>query len=116
MNNNSPNTAPATAPTAAAPSTAPPRATCKPCSATTKHPPAWKRPALWIGLAMLLVAAGGVCYSRREMTNAAPVYVTEALKKGKLTLTVAATAAAPTRSVSIPAASCRARSSVCWWT
>jgi HlyD family secretion protein len=63
----------------------------------------WARPSLWIGLAVLAAAAGGIYYwQAQKESNAAPVYVTEALRKGNLTLTVAANGTLqPTRSVSI---------------
>ena len=63
----------------------------------------WARPALWIGLAVLAAAAGGIYYwQAQKESNAAPVYVTEALRKGNLTLTVAASGTiVPTRVVSI---------------
>ena len=63
----------------------------------------WARPSLWIGLAVLAAAAGGIYYwQAQKESNAAPVYVTEALRKGNLTLTVAANGTiVPTRVVSI---------------
>jgi HlyD family secretion protein len=63
----------------------------------------WARPSLWIGLAVLAAAAGGIYYwQAQQESNAAPVYVTEALRKGNLTLTVAANGTiVPTRVVSI---------------
>jgi HlyD family secretion protein len=63
----------------------------------------WARPSLWIGLAVLAAAAGGLYYwQAQKESNAAPVYVTEALRKGNLTLTVAANGTiVPTRVVSI---------------
>ena len=63
----------------------------------------WARPALWVGLAVLAAAAGGIYYwQAQKESNAAPVYVTEALRKGNLTLTVAANGTiVPTRVVSI---------------
>ncbi len=63
----------------------------------------WARPYLWIGLAVLAAAAGGIYYwQAQKESNAAPVYVTEALRKGNLTLTVAANGTiVPTRVVSI---------------
>jgi HlyD family secretion protein len=51
----------------------------------------WARPSLWIGLAVLAAAAGGIYFwQAQKESNAAPVYVTEALRKGNLTLTVTA--------------------------
>ena len=63
----------------------------------------WARPSLWIGLAVLAAAAGGIYYwQAQKESNGAPVYVTEALRKGNLTLTVAANGTiVPTRVVSI---------------
>ena len=43
----------------------------------------WARPSLWIGLAVLAAAAGGIYFwQAQKESNAAPVYVTEALRKG----------------------------------
>jgi HlyD family secretion protein len=63
----------------------------------------WQRTSLWIGVAAVIVLAGGVTYWRaQQATKAAPVYVTEALKKGDITLTVAANGTLqPTRSVNV---------------
>ncbi len=63
----------------------------------------WARPSLWIGLAVLAAAAGGIYFwQAQKESNAAPVYVTEARRKGNLTLTVAANGTiVPTRVVSI---------------
>lgn len=70
---------------------------------TDKPPRWWQRTSLWIGVAAVIVLAGGVTYWRaQQATKAAPVYVTEALKKGDITLTVAANGTLqPTRSVTI---------------
>jgi HlyD family secretion protein len=63
----------------------------------------WRRPLLWIGVAtVLLLAAGAYYWQAQKKTNAAPVYVTEAVRKGNLTLTVAANGTiVPTRVVTI---------------
>ena len=63
----------------------------------------WKRPSLWIGVAAVLVVAGWFYYwQAQKQTSAAPVYVTEALRKGNLTLTVSANGTLqPTRAVNI---------------
>jgi HlyD family secretion protein len=63
----------------------------------------WRRPALWMGLiAVVVLVAGAYFWQARKQTNAAPVYVTEALRKGSLTLTVAANGTiVPTRVVNI---------------
>ncbi len=63
----------------------------------------WQRASLWIGLAAVLAAAGGwYAWQAQKKANAAPVYVTEALRKGNLTLTVSANGTLePTRAVNI---------------
>lgn len=63
----------------------------------------WRRPLVW-GIAALLVLfiAGVWFWQARSKNNAAPVYVTEAVSKGNLTLSVTANGTLqPTRSVSI---------------
>lgn len=63
----------------------------------------WKRASLWVGLAAVLIAAGGwTAWQEQKKANAAPVYVTEALRRGNLTLTVSANGTLePTRAVNI---------------
>ena len=63
----------------------------------------WQRSSLWIGVAAVAVLAGGwTWWQAQQKTKAAPVYVTEALRKGDITLTVAANGTLqPTRSVNI---------------
>lgn len=63
----------------------------------------WQRSSLWIGVAAVVLLAGGWTYwQAQQSTKAAPVYVTEALKKGDITLTVAANGTLqPTRSVNV---------------
>lgn len=63
----------------------------------------WQRPTLWLGaVALIIVAAGLLYWQAQRKTGAAPVYVTEAVRKGKLTLTVAANGTLqPTRTVNI---------------
>ena len=63
----------------------------------------WQRPALWITLLVLVLAAVGFVYwQRAQQANAAPVYVTEPVRKGDLTLTVSANGTLqPTRTVNI---------------
>lgn len=63
----------------------------------------WQRPSLWIGVAALgLLAGGWTWWQAQQKSKAAPVYVTEALRKGDITLTVAANGTLqPTRSVTI---------------
>mgnify|MGYP001474383718 FL=1 len=68
-----------------------------------KPPRWWQRSSLWIGLAALLLAAGGVYYwQAQKAVKAAPAYVTTPLAKGNITLTVSANGTLqPTRSVNI---------------
>jgi len=63
----------------------------------------WRRPTVWAAAALLLVTAGGVLYwQASSKSKAAPVYVTEAAERGKLTLSVNANGTLqPTRSVNI---------------
>lgn len=64
----------------------------------------WKRPAWWLGLALVLaLAAGGYAYwQQQQSANAAPRFVTEPVQRGNLTLTVSANGTLqPTRSVNI---------------
>lgn len=63
----------------------------------------WQRTSLWAGLAIAVAAGAGFWYwSGVQARKAAPVYITEALKRGDLTLTVAANGTLqPTRSVNI---------------
>jgi HlyD family secretion protein len=63
----------------------------------------WRRPALWIGiLAVLVLAAGGYYWQAQKNTNAAPTFVTEAVRRGNLTLNVLANGTLqPTRAVNI---------------
>lgn len=63
----------------------------------------WQRPSLLAGVAIAVAAGAGWWYwSGVKARNAAPVYVTEALKRGDITLTVAANGTLqPTRSVNI---------------
>ncbi|MFP5468044.1 MAG: efflux RND transporter periplasmic adaptor subunit [Gammaproteobacteria bacterium] len=63
----------------------------------------WKRPALWLGVAAVVLAAGGWAYwQAQKQSRSAPVYVTEPLRKGDITLTVSANGTLqPTRSVNI---------------
>ena len=68
------------------------------------HPPRWwRRSSLWIGLAALLIVAGGVAYWLAQSNGkAAPTYVTTELRKGNLTLSVSANGTLqPTRSVNV---------------
>jgi HlyD family secretion protein len=68
------------------------------------HPPRWfQRPSLWAGVAAVVLLAGGwTWWQAQQKTKAAPVYVTEPLRTGDVTLTVAANGTLqPTRSVNI---------------
>lgn len=65
---------------------------------------AWyRRPALWAGMAALLLAIAGVWYWQvRKAANAAPSYSTQVVGRGNLTLTVTANGTIqPTRSINI---------------
>jgi HlyD family secretion protein len=65
---------------------------------------AWyRRPALWLALVALALAAGGLWFwQERKTASAAPSYVTQTVARGDLTLTVTANGTLqPTRSVSI---------------
>ena len=63
----------------------------------------WRRPIVWgIVGAVALAAAGFYYWQLSSQKNAAPVYVTEAVSRGNLTLSVSANGTLqPTRSVSI---------------
>jgi len=63
----------------------------------------WKRASLWIGVAVVLAAVGGwYAWNEQKKANAAPVYVTQAVRQGNLTLTVSANGTLqPTRAVNI---------------
>ena len=63
----------------------------------------WRRPLLWAGVgAVVLLAAGGNYWQSQQQAKAAPVFVTEPLGKGDITLTVSANGTLqPTRSVNI---------------
>ena len=63
----------------------------------------WRRPALWVGLVALLLAVWGFySWQSRQAVSNQPVFVTEPLRTGDLTLTVSANGTLqPTRSVNI---------------
>ena len=63
----------------------------------------WRRTIVWSLVALLALTAAGVyLWQMNARNNAAPVFVTEPVNRGKLTLTVAANGTLqPTRSVSI---------------
>ncbi|NJM11965.1 MAG: efflux RND transporter periplasmic adaptor subunit [Synechococcaceae cyanobacterium SM1_2_3] len=66
--------------------------------------PIWyRRPALWIGVLLLALAAAGLwVWQDRQTASAAPIYTTQAVARGNLTLTVTANGTLqPTRSVNI---------------
>ncbi len=62
----------------------------------------WRRPLVWELALLLVLAAGGYFWSARQADKAQPSYVTEAVGRGDITLTVAANGTVqPTRSVNI---------------
>jgi HlyD family secretion protein len=65
--------------------------------------PWWRRPSLWIGVAVLVLAAIGLgAWQARKQASAAPSFVTEPVARGNLTLNVTANGTLqPTRSVNI---------------
>jgi HlyD family secretion protein len=66
--------------------------------------PAWyRRPAVWTGVALLALVAGGAWWwQARQAASAAPSYSTQAVARGNLTLSVTANGTLqPTRSINI---------------
>jgi HlyD family secretion protein len=65
--------------------------------------PWYRRPMIWAGVLALVLAVGGVWWwQARKAANAAPVYNTQAVGRGNLTLTVTANGTLqPTRSINI---------------
>lgn len=63
----------------------------------------FRRPALWAGIVLLLLAAAGLWWwQARRTAAAAPVYSTQVVARGNLTLTVTANGTIqPTRSINI---------------
>lgn len=63
----------------------------------------WQRASTWIAVAALALAGGGLyVWQSQKSAKAAPVFVTEPLKTGDITLTVAANGTLqPTRSVNV---------------
>src|SRR5574341_602780 len=63
----------------------------------------WQRSTLWLGVAALALAGGGIIYwQSHQRASAAPVYVTEEVRRGNLTLNVSANGTLqPTRAVTI---------------
>ncbi len=65
--------------------------------------PLWKRPLAWAGLGLAVaLGAGGWAWQARKAAAAAPVYVTEAVTQGKISVVVSANGTLqPTHSVNI---------------
>ena len=65
--------------------------------------PWYLRPALWAAVVLVALATAGIWYwQAQESAKAAPVYTTEAVRRGNLTLTVTANGTLqPTRSIAI---------------
>ncbi|EER57586.1 hypothetical protein AcdelDRAFT_4843, partial [Acidovorax delafieldii 2AN] len=63
----------------------------------------WQRSTLWLGVAVLVAAGAGIAYWQgHQRASAAPVYVTEEVRRGNLTLNVSANGTLqPTRAVTI---------------
>lgn len=63
----------------------------------------WRRPMVWLSAGLVLLAGAGYYYwQANAKSNAAPLYVTETVNRGNLTLSVSANGTLqPTRSVSI---------------
>lgn len=95
------------APDVTPPVTAPPASDARGDLATLLAEPAaqawYRRPALWLGLLSLVLAGGGYWWwQARRTAAAAPVYTTQAVSRGNLTLTVTANGTIqPTRSINI---------------
>ncbi|MBF6630606.1 MAG: efflux RND transporter periplasmic adaptor subunit [Comamonas sp.] len=63
----------------------------------------WQSPTLWIGAVAVAGAVGGYWYwQKQQQANAKPVYITEEVKRGNLSLTVLANGTLqPTRTVNV---------------
>ena len=63
----------------------------------------WQRSTLWLGVVVLVAAGAGIAYWQgHQRASAAPVYVTEEVRRGNLTLNVSANGTLqPTRAVTI---------------
>ena len=85
------------------PSSASPAETLRALLANEQSRPWWRRRSVWAGTALVLLAAGGGwLWMAKKQTAAAPRYVTEAARRGNLTLSVAANGTLqPTRSIAI---------------
>ncbi len=95
-----------TAPPAAAVAPAPPTAAAAQLATLLGEPSShrwYRRPALWAGVLLLVLAGAGLWYWQvRKTSNAAPTYTTQAVARGNLTLTVTANGTLqPTRAISI---------------
>lgn len=104
MNSPKPSSTPAAPATAAKATVTQPAAADLQALLGTDQPARWwQRPILWVSLAAAaIIAAGAYYWQVQKESDAAPVYVTEAVRKGNLTLTVAANGTiVPTRVVNI---------------
>jgi len=63
----------------------------------------WRRPSVWIAVALVVILAAGVfAWRSRQQAAAAPAYVTEAVTRGNLSIAVTANGTLqPTRTVNI---------------
>jgi HlyD family secretion protein len=86
-----------------APSSSPVNAQVDALLGADRPPRWWQRSTVWVGAAVLLAAGGGWwLWSGSQAQKATPVFVTEPLKRGDVTLTVSANGTLqPTRSVNI---------------
>jgi HlyD family secretion protein len=66
-------------------------------------PRAWRRPSLWIGVALIVIAVGGaLAWRSRQQAAAEPTYVTSPVTRGNLSVSVTADGTLqPTRTVNI---------------
>ncbi len=83
---------------------APPSAAAAPALPDELAPaPLWRRPAVWIAVALAVVlAAGAFFWQSRRQAGDAPVYVTEPVTRGNLSIAVTANGTLqPTRTVNI---------------
>lgn len=98
-----PATPPPTAPAAASPPPSAPQQDIASLLAESGAGAWYRRPLLWVGVAVLVLAGGGLWYWQlRKAANAAPIYTTEAVARGDLTLLVSANGTIqPTRSITI---------------